>query len=132
MTLISSSWFYVESCFTDDFFSSVNDSRFNVFGLSTSLRDGDEILLQFDMGDNSVKDGESGDSGLFFFDSDEDSGRGLRFASSFFHFIRRFWNQILMCLSVRFNMAASSILLGLEIYLLKWNSFSSSNNCPLV
>lgn len=81
---------YVESCFTDDFFSSVNDSRFNVFGLSTSLRDGDEILLQFDMGDNSVKDGESGDSGLFFFDSDEDSGRGLRFASSFFHFIRRF------------------------------------------
>lgn len=60
------------------------------------------------------------------------NGRGRRFASSFFHFIRRFWNQILMCLSVKFNIAASSIRRGLEIYLLKWNSFSNSSNWPLV
>jgi len=48
-----------------------------------------------------------------------DSGSGRRFACSFFHFMRRFWNQILMCLSVRLSMAASSILRGREMYLLK-------------
>ena len=61
-----------------------------------------------------------------------DNGRGLRLASSFFHFILRFWNHIFMCLSVRFSIAASSIRLGLEMYLLKWNSFSSSRSWPRV
>jgi hypothetical protein len=79
------------SCLTGSFFTSVNDSFFKVFGLSASLRDGDDILLQFETGDNSVRDGESGDSGFsFFVVSADDRGRGRRFASSFFHFILRF------------------------------------------
>lgn len=51
--------------------------------------------------------------------AEAERGRGRRFASSFFHFMRRFWNQIFMCLSVKFNIAANSILRGREIYLLK-------------
>lgn len=46
---------------------------------------------------------------------------------SFFHFIRRFWNQILICLSVRQRAWAISILLRRVRYRLKWNSFSSSS-----
>ena len=45
---------------------------------------------------------------------------------SFFHFIRRFWNQILICRSVRQRAWAISIRLRLVRYRLKWNSFSSS------
>lgn len=56
----------------------------------------------------------------------------LFLSSSFFHFILRFWNHIFMCLSVRFSMTANSTLLGLEIYLLKRNSFSSSRSWALV
>ena len=46
---------------------------------------------------------------------------------SFFHFILRFWNQILICLSERHRAWAISILRRLVRYLLKWNSFSSSS-----
>ena len=46
---------------------------------------------------------------------------------SFFHFILLFWNQILICLSVRHSAWAISILRLLVKYLLKWNSFSSSS-----
>lgn len=53
-------------------------------------------------------------------------------SSSFFHFIRRFWNQILMCLSVKFSITASSTRRGREMYLLKRNSFSSSSSCARV
>ncbi|KAF3836511.1 hypothetical protein F7725_029069 [Dissostichus mawsoni] len=49
-------------------------------------------------------------------------------SSSFFHFMRRFWNQILMCLSVRLRFSASSTRRGLEMYLLNRNSFSSSSS----
>ena len=45
---------------------------------------------------------------------------------SFFHFIRRFWNQILICRSVRQRACAISIRLRRVRYRLKWNSFSSS------
>lgn len=38
----------------------------------------------------------------------------------------------LTCLSVRSREAAISMRLGRHRYLLKWNSFSSSNNCVLV
>ncbi len=56
----------------------------------------------------------------------------LLLSSSFFHFMRRFWNQILMCLSVRLRVSASSTRRGREMYLLKRNSFSSSSSCALV
>lgn len=46
---------------------------------------------------------------------------------SFFHFIRRFWNQILICLSVKHNACAISIRLLRVRQRLKWNSFSSSS-----
>lgn len=45
---------------------------------------------------------------------------------SFFHFMRLFWNQILICLSVRQSAWAISIRLLRVRYRLKWNSFSSS------
>ena len=45
---------------------------------------------------------------------------------SFFHFIRRFWNQILICLSLKQREWAISILLLRVKYRLKWNSFSNS------
>ena len=45
---------------------------------------------------------------------------------SFFHFIRRFWNQILIWRSVRHRAWAISIRLLRVRYRLKWNSFSSS------
>lgn len=48
---------------------------------------------------------------------------------SFFHFIRLFWNQILICLSERQRVWAISIRRRLVRYLLKWNSFSSSRTC---
>ena len=48
---------------------------------------------------------------------------------SFFHFIRRFWNQTLTCFSVSPSDRAISILRGLQRYLLKWNSFSNSTSC---
>lgn len=51
---------------------------------------------------------------------------------SFFHFIRLFWNHILICRSVKFNACAISILLLLVRYLLKWNSFSNSSVWCLV
>lgn len=90
------------------------------------------LLLSF-----SLPVGESGSEEMLGLWGDpalpvDDKGLGRRLASSFFHFIRLFWNHILICLSVRFNMAASSIRLGRDIYLLKWNSFSNSNSCPRV
>lgn len=91
---------------------------------------GEDTSLPFDTGDKSVKTGDSGGETAFLMF--EFRGRGLRFASSFFHFIRLFWNQIFIWRSVRFNMAASSILRGREMYLLKWNSFSSSRSWPRV
>ena len=51
---------------------------------------------------------------------------------SFFHFIRRFWNQILICRSVRHSACAISILRLRVRYRLKWNSFSSSSIWCLV
>lgn len=45
---------------------------------------------------------------------------------SFFHFMRLFWNHILICRSVRQSAWAISIRLRLVKYLLKWNSFSNS------
>lgn len=45
---------------------------------------------------------------------------------SFFHFILRFWNQILICRSVRQRACAISIRRRRVRYRLKWNSFSSS------
>lgn len=95
-----------------------------------SLSFGEDTSLPFDTGDKSVKTGDSGGETVFLMF--EFRGRGLRFASSFFHFILLFWNQIFIWRSVRFNMAANSILRGREMYLLKWNSFSSSSSWPLV
>lgn len=95
-----------------------------------SLSFGEDTSLPFDTGDKSVKTGDSGGETAFLMF--EFRGRGLRFASSFFHFILLFWNQIFIWRSVRFNMAANSILRGREMYLLKWNSFSSSSSWPLV
>ena len=46
---------------------------------------------------------------------------------SFFHFMRRFWNHILIWRSVRHNACAISIRLLRVRYRLKWNSFSSSS-----
>lgn len=95
-----------------------------------SLSFGEDTSLPFDTGDKSVKTGDSGGETVFLMF--EFRGRGLRLASSFFHFILLFWNQIFIWRSVRFNMAANSILRGREMYLLKWNSFSSSSSWPLV
>merc|ERR1719234_2284866 len=64
--------------------------------------------FQFDSGDSSM----SGPSSFVLF--------------SFFHFIRRFWNHILICLSVKQSACAISILRLRVRYRLKWNSFSSS------
>lgn len=57
-----------------------------------SLSFGEDTSLPFDTGDKSVKTGDSGGETAFLMF--ELSGRGLRFASSFFHFILLFWNQI--------------------------------------
>ena len=46
---------------------------------------------------------------------------------SFFHFILRFWNQILICLSLKQRAWAISILRLRVKYRLKWNSFSNSS-----
>lgn len=46
---------------------------------------------------------------------------------SFFHFIRRFWNHILIWRSVRHNAWAISMRRRRVRYRLKWNSFSSSS-----
>lgn len=46
---------------------------------------------------------------------------------SFFHFIRRFWNQIFIWRSVRHSACAISMRRLRVRYLLKWNSFSNSN-----
>ena len=45
----------------------------------------------------------------------------------FLLFIRLFWNQILICRSVRFKFRANSQRFCLETYALKRNSFSNSN-----
>lgn len=50
----------------------------------------------------------------------------------FFCFIRRFWNQILTCVSLSCNAEAISMRLARVRYLLKWNSFSSSVSCLVV
>jgi hypothetical protein len=49
-----------------------------------------------------------------------------------FSFMRRFWNQILTCRSVRPIVAAISMRRLRVKYLLKQYSFSSSNVCCLV
>jgi len=51
---------------------------------------------------------------------------------SFFHFIRRFWNHIFICRSVRHSACAISIRRLRVRYRLKWNSFSSSSVWYLV
>lgn len=51
---------------------------------------------------------------------------------SFFFFIRRFWNQILICLSESFRESAISMRFALVMYWLNWNSFSSSMSWALV
>ena len=45
---------------------------------------------------------------------------------SFLYFIRRFWNQILICRSDKQSAWAISMRLRRVKYRLKWNSFSSS------
>ncbi len=50
----------------------------------------------------------------------------------FFIFILRFWNHILICLSVRFRSLATSYLRSRERYILNRNSFSSSRVWCLV
>lgn len=50
----------------------------------------------------------------------------------FFIFIRRFWNQILTCRSVRFSTRATSYRRSLVRYILNKNSFSSSSVWYLV
>lgn len=118
------------------FESSVSiNKEFWLISVSNSSCLGEGESLWHEDGDRLDTSGESG--GEFWHSDlaegdDSDNGLGLRFASSFFHFILLFWNQILICLSVKFNMAASSILRGREIYLLKWNSFSSSRSWPRV
>ena len=52
--------------------------------------------------------------------------------SSLFHFIRLFWNHILICVSVRAKLDAISMRRVRVKYLLKWNSFSSSTSCRWV
>lgn len=47
-------------------------------------------------------------------------------------FILRFWNHTFTCFSVKSSNAAISTRLGLQRYLLKWNSFSSSRSWVLV
>lgn len=52
--------------------------------------------------------------------------------SLYLHFIRLFWNQILICLSVKWRRLARSMRRGRHRYLLILNSFSNSINCTLV
>lgn len=47
---------------------------------------------------------------------------------SFLYFMRRFWNQILICRSVSLSSDAISRRRGRHKYALKWNSFSSSSS----
>lgn len=54
------------------------------------------------------------------------------FFYSLFHFIRRFWNHILICVSVSSKLDAISMRRVLVKYLLKWNSFSNSTSCRWV
>lgn len=56
----------------------------------------------------------------------------VEWALHFFHFIRRFWNQIFTCRSVRLSCAAISERLSFVKKWLKWNSFSNSRSCFLV
>lgn len=46
-----------------------------------------------------------------------------------FHFMRLFWNQILIWFSVNLRSLEISSLRARVRYLLKWNSFSSSTSC---
>lgn len=75
--------------------SSFGDEReflFNMFlfreEISPDSSFGEDTSLPFDTGDKSVKTGDSGGETAFLMF--EFRGRGLRFASSFFHFIRLF------------------------------------------
>ncbi len=52
--------------------------------------------------------------------------------SSFFCFMRRFWNQIFTCVSLSWRLLAISVRRARVRYLLKWNSFSSSVSCLVV
>ena len=49
--------------------------------------------------------------------------------SAFFHFVRRFWNQILTCCWVTWRLVAISALSAEERYFLLSKLFSSSNIC---
>ena len=133
------SWLYLldsfSTCdcgsFSFRFSKSINDNSLLVLSNSSLF----ELLLSAEM-----SFGDSGSKGVAGLGGESDPlplpldgrGRGRCFASSFFHFILLFWNHILMCLSVKFNIAANSIRLGLDMYLLKWNSFSNSSSWPLV
>ena len=56
----------------------------------------------------------------------------LGFVTDYTKLPRQSWQSNIkyeICVPVRFSIAAISILLGLQRYLLKWNSFSSSTSC---
>ena len=52
-----------------------------------------------------------------------------REVSCFFHLVRRFWNHVLICTSVKFRFFESSSLLLTLKYLSCLNSFSNRSNC---
>ena len=63
-------------------------------------------------------------------------GRGGAVTSTpgfcFFHFVRRFWNQILTCVSVRLNERAKLSLSQTDKYLVLLNLFSKATSCSYV
>lgn len=52
-----------------------------------------------------------------------------RAVNCFFHLVRRFWNQVFICTSVKFNVFDNSIRLLTLKYLSCLNSFSNFSNC---
>lgn len=63
-------------------------------------------------------------------------GRGGAVTSTpgfcFFHFVRRFWNQIFTCVSVRLNESAKFSLSQTDRYLVLLNLFSKATSCSYV
>lgn len=68
----------------------------------------------------------SSSSPPFIVEEEEGEEEELINLFSFFHFILLFWNQILICRSVRQSACAISMRRRRVRYRLKWNSFSSS------
>lgn len=50
----------------------------------------------------------------------------------FFHFVRRFWNQIFTCVSVRLSERAKLSLSQTDRYLVLLNLFSRATSCSYV